>query len=770
MTGSPPARSAAAGPLWRARANDPCPVCGRGRSCSATADGLHLCREPEPPAGWRKIGSDPNGFTHYRRDGGPAPRHPGRPAGPGARSEPVPAAPPGPDLAALAAQYAAGLTARPDRLAALAADLGLPADVFGLVGAMGAGWDGSAWTFPEVDATGNVVGINRRHPAAGPGKGRRFAQVPGGRRGLTVPAGWAAWDGPVFVAEGASDTLALTAARLAAVGRPNAAAGRGDLAGLLAGVPPDRRIVVVADADSVGRTGAAELAAGLATDLGRPVLVAPPPAGTKDMRAWLTHPDREDVAWAARGVELVLHFASAAAPPNPPQIAARPAGGVTAPLTARTLDAVASAPVTWLWPGRVPFGMVTMLDGDPGLGKSAVAFDLAARLTRGGRMPLTADPPRGPAGVLLLCAEDSPAHTLRPRLEAAGADLKRVVIPAEDAAVVIPGDLPAVEALVLERGVKLIVIDPVMSFLAGGIDSNNDQSARQALTPLKGLAERTGAAVLLLRHLNKKDGQGAAYRGGGSIAFTAVARSALVVGLDPADPDIRVLAAVKCNVGRPAAAAAYAIEDEGGMPVVAWGELRPDLSPDDVCTRPLPTGPGRGAPKAKDAQEWLRGRLAAGPVPKADLEAAAEIAGHKWRTVQRAANELGVAACRTGFPARTVWRLPGSQATLGGDGDGVARVVPPGGESPQPAASAGRAEGHPGDPAQLGLGPDGVSEPASPGEPSGPRVVAQSGTPAGDAPSTGGSAGVSPTAGPTLRVEWRPSDAPSPADWNGGVA
>lgn len=155
---------------------------------------------------------------------------------------------------------------------------------------------------------------------------------------------------------------------------------------------------------------------------------------------------------------------------------------------------------------------------------------------------------------------------------------------------------------------------------------------------------------------------------------------------------------------------------------------------------------------------------------KADLEAAAEIAGHKWRTVQRASTELGVATCRTGFPARTVWSLPGTQATLGGDGDGVARVVPPVGESPQPAASAGCAEGHPGGTAQLGLGPDGVSEPASPGEQSGPSVVSQSGMPADDAPSTGGSDGVSPAARTPLLVEWRPSDTPSPADWNGGVA
>ncbi len=432
-------------------------------------------------------------------------------------------------------------------------------------------------------------------------------------------------------------------------------------------------------------------------------------------------------------------------PPGPPPDAA--------PLAGRTLDTVEALPVAWLWPGRVPFGMLAILDGDAGLGKSAIAFDLAARLTRGGPMPFAADPPHPPAGVLLLCAEDSAAHTLRPRLEAAGADLARVVIPGEDAIVVIPGDLPAVEALMVGHGVRLVVVDPVMAFLAGGIDSNNDQSARQALTPLKRLAERTGAAVLLIRHLNKKDGQGAAYRGGGSVAFTATTRSALVVGRDPADPGVSVLAGVKCNVGKLAAAAAYAVEDRDGMPVIAWGELRPDLSADDVCTRPQPAGPNRQAAKTGDARDWLADRLAGGPVPKGDLEAAAEVAGHRPRTLQRAAEELGVDARRVGFPARTVWDLPASRATRGGSGGEMARLGPDPPESLEIVAAASRAKGSSGELARLGTGADGATGADAPD-----AVVPPTAAPAVPPP-------------PKARVTRRPDDrgGPGEADAGGGA-
>ena len=331
----------------------------------------------------------------------------------------------------------------------------------------------------------------------------------------------------------------------------------------------------------------------------------------------------------------------------------------------RPLANVAAVAVEWLWRGRVPLGMLTMLDGDPGLGKSAVAFDLGARLTRGAAMPLSGDPPSAPAGVLLLCAEDSAAHTLRPRMEAAGANLKRVYDLTKP--VTLPGDLPVLESIVKAGKIKLVVIDPVMSFLGSGVDSNSDQSARQALTPLKGLAERTGAAVILIRHLNKKNGNTAAYRGGGSIAFAAAARSALVAGRDPGGQPGGVLASVKCNVGPRPDSVSYSIAEcpvqlaDGRliqMPMVAWGELRPDLSADDIVTRPEARGPEERGPKRDEARDWLRRELAGSAVAKTELESLAAGAGLGWRTVERAADELGVLKRRAEFGGASFWSLP----------------------------------------------------------------------------------------------------------------
>ena len=345
---------------------------------------------------------------------------------------------------------------------------------------------------------------------------------------------------------------------------------------------------------------------------------------------------------------------------------ARPATPAAAPPESllQPLSDVTPLAVDWLWPGRVPFGMLTMLDGDPGLGKSSVAFDLAARLTRGFSMPLGRAPVGPPAGVLLLCAEDSAAYTLRPRLEAIGADLGRVFT--LKCAVSLPADVATVEATARAGGVRLVVIDPVMSFLSAGVDSNGDQSARQALTPLKGMAERTGAAVVLIRHLNKKTGSSAAYRGGGSIAFNAAARSALVVGRCPAGG--LVLASTKCNVGPRPDALAYAVADApcelpgGGsvrMPVVHWGEVRPDLSADDIVTRPEAREAEPANPKRDAAREWLVAELAGSEVAKSELELLAAEAGLAWRTVERAAEELGVRKSRAGFAGGgSGWSLP----------------------------------------------------------------------------------------------------------------
>jgi hypothetical protein len=222
----------------------------------------------------------------------------------------------------------------------------------------------------------------------------------------------------------------------------------------------------------------------------------------------------------------------------------------------KLLSSVEPEEVSWLWPSWLALGKLALVDGDPGLGKSAMTLDLAARVSSGKVFPDGAE--CEPAGVVLLSAEDGLADTIRPRLDAAGADTSKVLalatVPDEDGhdrLLSIPEDLALIEKGIRRVGARLVVVDPLMAFLSGDTNSHRDQDVRRALAPLAGLAERTGAAVLVVRHLNKAAANNPLYRGGGSIGIIGAARMAFVVGKDPQDESRRVLASTKNNLAKP---------------------------------------------------------------------------------------------------------------------------------------------------------------------------------------------------------------------------
>jgi AAA domain len=303
-------------------------------------------------------------------------------------------------------------------------------------------------------------------------------------------------------------------------------------------------------------------------------------------------------------------------------------------------------------------GKLTVLEGDPGLGKSTIALDLAARVSGGAPMPDGAPGVEG--GVVLLTAEDGLGDTVRPRLEAAGADCARVValtgVRLEDQdferPAVLPNDLRALEQAIAEVHARLVIVDPLAAFLGSNIDSWRDQDVRRALHPLAQLAERFGVAVLVIRHWTKAQGR-AVYRGGGSIGITAAARSVLLVARDPDDPDEngrRILAPVKCNLSAPPSSLAYRLEAAEAVARIAWAgtsQHRADTlatGPDDV---------ERSA--ADDAKAFLLDALAGGPVAVRDLQAAAKEAGISWITVRRAKDALGVTAKKRGLKEGWEW-------------------------------------------------------------------------------------------------------------------
>lgn len=308
---------------------------------------------------------------------------------------------------------------------------------------------------------------------------------------------------------------------------------------------------------------------------------------------------------------------------------------------------VTPAAVEWLWPGFVAFGGLTVLEGDPGLGKSTVVLDLASRLTAGRPMP-GETAARPPAAVLIASSEDSAVHTTVPRLVAAGADRSKVrlLVEVKEAFGLVrgphlPDDLPRIEKLLTDDGARLLVLDPLMSMLGRDkrgrpINANHDQSIRVLLSAFKDLAERTGAAVVLVRHLTKTTGRAAIYRGGGSIGITAAARSVLLAAKHPHDPDRRVLAVVKTNLGLRPLSRTYAVTGVSAA-AVQWGE-ECDLWADDLQGGLL----NLAAPEWRLAAEWLAKQLADGPrVARWLIEGARE---HGWteRHLEHARRRLGV--------------------------------------------------------------------------------------------------------------------------------
>src|SRR5215469_14128925 len=219
-----------------------------------------------------------------------------------------------------------------------------------------------------------------------------------------------------------------------------------------------------------------------------------------------------------------------------------------------SLATVTPERVEWLWTRRIPIGKLTILDGDPGLGKTALTLDLAARVSRGLPLPDDPDAPWNAAGVVLVNAEDGLGDTIRPRLDAAGADCSRILAFDWAHIPVLPDHLSTLRAAITDCAAALVIIDPVMAVLAASIDAYRDHDVRRFVNPLIQLAEDAAVAILLVRHLTKQPGPKALYRGSGSIAFTAAARSTLLVASDPDDPDSsRILAPIKNNLSAHAA-------------------------------------------------------------------------------------------------------------------------------------------------------------------------------------------------------------------------
>lgn len=319
-----------------------------------------------------------------------------------------------------------------------------------------------------------------------------------------------------------------------------------------------------------------------------------------------------------------------------------------------TLSDVQPECVSWLWPGRIPVGKLVTLDGDPGLGKSTLALAFAATISTGGAWP---DGSRCEhrGAVLLMSAEDGLADTVRPRLDAAGADVSNVhaiegvpIVDEDGERTLRPptlADLAALEDAISRTGARLLVIDVIMAYLPDGTDSHKDQDIRRVLSRLAALSDRTGCTILLLRHLNKASGRDPLYRGGGSIGIVGAARAGLLVAPDPDDPERRVLASVKSNLGAAPDSLTYRLVGSGdyGVARVQWEGVT-------AHTARALLAPADDSDDRNEVDGWLRDYLEAeGRANARDVIRDGKLAGFSEDQIKKARRRIGAATIRQGF-------------------------------------------------------------------------------------------------------------------------
>lgn len=322
--------------------------------------------------------------------------------------------------------------------------------------------------------------------------------------------------------------------------------------------------------------------------------------------------------------------------------------------------------VSWLWRGRIARGKIAILEGDPEVGKSYVSLALATAVTLGTGLP--GEDRQDPGSVLFLTAEDGLGDTIRPRAEDMGADLQRIyclTATTDDNGTEkhfsLADDLHALEDILVFGAISLVVIDPINAYL-GSIDTNRDSALRNVLTPLAALAEKYKVAVVVIRHLTKGSRERAIYRGQGSIAYVAAARTALLVAKNPNDESERVIVCIKNNLAEHPTAMAFEITNGA----FRWkGESK--LTAEDLLATPSGSG---GASAVDEAQEFLREALVDGSRSVKEVEKEANSLGISRATLRRASKSLGIVASRIGEAGKQgggawLWRLPTSSEPAG---------------------------------------------------------------------------------------------------------
>ncbi|MEJ6397310.1 AAA family ATPase [Yoonia sp. 208BN28-4] len=308
--------------------------------------------------------------------------------------------------------------------------------------------------------------------------------------------------------------------------------------------------------------------------------------------------------------------------------------------------------VEWLWEPLIPRGMMTIIEGDPDVGKSYLAMHIAAEISKGGSLPGGASLKKG--RVLYFSQEDDPAYTMRPRIEDMGGKVHRIKVHVGDS-VFDENGLNMLAAYVVDWKPDLIIIDPLVGYVGSNVDFFRANEIRPVLRALSDIAEIAKCGLLVIRHLTKGKHDKAMHQGGGSVDFIAFVRSALRVAVHPERDDIRVIAHFKHNLSKRGASQSYELlaQEPPLRPKVVWrGEV--DISIDDLH------GGARKEPSELDhAIKFLCSELANGKVPSKQIADRADSFGIAKKTLERAKEEIGIKPKKVG--AHRFWSLPATK-------------------------------------------------------------------------------------------------------------
>lgn len=315
------------------------------------------------------------------------------------------------------------------------------------------------------------------------------------------------------------------------------------------------------------------------------------------------------------------------------------------------MDKVEVEQIEWLLYPFIPYGKVTIIQGDPGEGKTTMVLQIIAKLTRGEAIlptvSLTDDKENAevPVNVIYQTAEDGLGDTIKPRLLAAGADCSKVLVIDDTDQPLTMADIRLEEAIIQTKA-RMVVLDPIQGFLGAEVDMHRANEIRPLMKRIAVLAEKYHCAIILIGHMNKNSNGKSSYRGLGSIDFQAAARSVLIVGRIKDEPEIRVVCHVKSSLAPEGKSIAFRLDKDTGFEWI--GEY--DISADDLLS-----GDSRGQ-KSRKAKEFLLEILADGGMAQKKIEEEAEKRGIKKKTLRNAKLELEIDSVKRGN--QWFWMLP----------------------------------------------------------------------------------------------------------------